>query len=144
MLDDLTVLSQSNPDSRKLERATAVTIYLQGYKHREIQDGLFVSSGFISKWTQLYQQPGASGLRLRHQGSVGYLDESEQQSVIRWLQSQAAWNLLELQNYLQDEYDVVFSSKQSYYALFHKARISWKKTQKRNPNADPSASGGRY
>lgn len=137
MLDDLTALIQSNPDSRELKRATAVTMYLQGYKHREIQDVLSVSSGFISKWTQLYQQLGAAGLRLRHQGSVGYLDETQRQAVITWLQSKAAWNLLELQNYLQHEYDVVFSSKQSYYTLFHEAGISWKKTQKRNPKADP-------
>jgi len=137
MINELTALIQSNPDSRELKRATAVTMYLQGYKHREIQDVLSVSSGFISKWTQLYQQLGATGLKLRYQGSVGYLDESERQAVLTWLQSKAAWNLLELQNHLQDEYDVVFSSKQSYYTLFREAGISWKKTQKCNPKTDP-------
>jgi len=43
------------------------------------------------------------------------------------------WNLAELQGYVQQEYDVVFDSKQSYYSLFEEAGISWKKTQKRNP-----------
>jgi putative transposase len=33
---------------------------------------------------------------------------------------------------------VVFDSKQSYYTLFEQAGISWKKTQKRNPKADPA------
>jgi len=37
------------------------------------------------------------------------------------------WNLAELQGYVQQEYDVVFDSKQSYYSLFEEAGISWKK-----------------
>jgi len=36
------------------------------------------------------------------------------------------WNLAELQGYVQQEYDVVFDSKQS-YSLFEEAGISWKK-----------------
>jgi len=32
---------------------------------------------------------------------------------------------------------VVFNSKQSYYTLFEQAGIRWKKTQKRNPKAEP-------
>ncbi|MBD2074629.1 winged helix-turn-helix domain-containing protein [Phormidium sp. FACHB-592] len=35
------------------------------------------------------------------------------------------------------QYDVVFESKQSYYTLFAEAGLSWKKTQKRHPQADP-------
>jgi len=38
---------------------------------------------------------------------------------------------------VQQDYDVVFDSKQSYYSLFEEAGISWKKTQKRNPKKDP-------
>jgi len=39
------------------------------------------------------------------------------------------WNLAELQGYVQQEYDVVFDSKQSYYSLFEEAGISWKNTE---------------
>ena len=35
------------------------------------------------------------------------------------------------------QYNVVFESKQSYYTLFAEAGLSWKKTQKRHPKADP-------
>lgn len=137
MLEDLNEMIESNPDPRELKRAVAVRMFLQGYKHREIQVILAVSSGFISKWTQVYEQLGAVGLRLAYPGSVGYLDVEQRQSVLRWLEAKNYWNLAELQAYIQDEYEVVFTSKQSYYSLFKQAGVSWKKTQKQNPKADP-------
>jgi putative transposase len=135
--DTLKAFIDSNPDPRELKRALAVQMYEQGYPHREIQAILSVSSGFISKWTQLYRQLGLLGLFLRHKGSVGYLSEPQRQAVIDHLRSQPTWHLSELQAYLEDQYQVVFASKQSYYALFQAAAISWKKSQKRNPKADP-------
>lgn len=137
MREDLKNLVQSNPDPRELKRATAVEMFLQGYKHHQIQSILSVSSGFISKWTKIYQQLGASALRLAYRGSSGYLTESEHQAVLDWLKAKSYWNLTDLQAHIQDEYDVVFRSKQSYYSLFEQAGISWKKTQKQNPKADP-------
>lgn len=87
-----------------------------------------MSSGFISKWTQLYEHQGLSGLKLGYQGPVGYLKPVQRQAVIAWLQTKNYWNLAELQGHIQDEYDVRFDSKQSYYTLFEQAGISWKKT----------------
>lgn len=138
MQDDLNEFIQSNSDPRELKRVIAVQMFLQDYKHREIQAILGVSSGFISKWTRLYEQFGVSGLRLGYQGSVGYLEPEQRQAVISWLQTKNYWNLAELQGHIQNEYDVVFDSKQSYYTLFEQAGISWKKTQKRNPKEDPA------
>lgn len=138
MLDNLNEFIQSNPDPRELKRAVAVQMFLKNYKHREIQEVLGVSSGFISKWTKLYKLLGVSGLRLAYQGSVGYLELAQRQAVIAWLGSNDYWNLAELQGHIQDHYDVVFDSKQSYYTLFEQAGISWKKTQKRNPKEDPA------
>ncbi len=137
MLEDLSEFIQSNPDCRELKRSLAVLMFLKGYRHREIQESLLVSSGFISKWTQRYQQRGIAGLRVGYQGSVGYLEPAQRQAVIAWLQSKNYWNLVELQGYVQQEYQVVFDSKQSYYTLFEQAGISWKKTQKCNPKEDP-------
>ena len=137
MLDGLNKFIQSNPDPRELKRAVAVQMFLQNYKHREIQAILGVSSGFISKWSRLYQQFGVSRLRLGYQGSAGYLEPEQRQAVITWLKTKNYWNLAELQGHVQDEFDVVFDSKQSYYTLFEQAGISWKKTQKRNPKEDP-------
>jgi putative transposase len=137
MLDGLNKFIQSNPDPRELKRAVAVQMFLQNYKHREIQAILGVSSGFISKWSRLYQQFGVSRLRLGYQGSAGYLEPEQRQAIITWLQTKNYWDLAELQGHIQDELDVVFDSKQSYYTLFEQAGISWKKTQKRNPKEDP-------
>lgn len=138
MRDDLNEFIQSNPDPRELKRAIAVEMFVQGYKHREIQEILGVSSGFISKWTQLYEQMNVCGLRLGYVGSVGYLEPWQRQAVLTWLQTKNYWDLAELQGHIQDESDVVFDSKQSYYTLFEQAGISWKKTQKRNPKEDPA------
>ena len=136
MLDDLYAFIQSNPDARELKRAIAVQMFLNGYKHREIGESLGVSSGFISKWTCRYEQSGVSGLRLGHKGSVGYLSATQRQDVMAWLKNKDYWNLTELQQHIEQEYEVVFESKQSYYTLFKEPGISWKKTQKYNPKAD--------
>jgi putative transposase len=138
-MDELTEFIQSNPDPRELKRALAVQMVMQEYTYYEIVDVLGVSVGFISKWRQTYEQQGVAGLSLRHQGSKGYLDSEQRQGVVKWLQQKNYWNLSELQQYVEAEYDVVFESKQSYYSLFAEAGISWKKTQKCNPKADPEA-----
>jgi putative transposase len=137
MLDDLTTFIKSNPDPRELKRAIAVQMWNNGYKHQEIQDNLSVSSGFISKWTQRYQEQGIVSLKLAHRGSLGYLDPEQRATVIQWIQEKDYWHLSELQTYLENEYDVIFKSKQSYYNLFDEAGLSWKKSQKYNPKTDP-------
>lgn len=137
MLEDLNAFIHSNPDARELKRAIAVQMFLKGYKHREIGESLGVSSGFISKWTRQYEQSGVPGLRLGYVGSVGYLSAGQRQEVVAWLKGKNYWSLTELQQHIEQEYEVVFESKQSYYTLFKEAGISWKKTQKRNPKADP-------
>lgn len=136
-MDELSQFIQGNPDPRELKRALAVQMVLQDYRHREIHCVLQVSSGFISKWTQAFKQQGVKGLQLQHKGSTGYLDDGERLAVVQWLKQKNYWNLQELQAYLENSYDVVFRSLQSYYELFHVAGISWKKTQKRNPKKDP-------
>lgn len=137
MLENLNAFIQSNPDARELKRAIAVQMFLKGFKHREIGESLGVSSGFISKWTQRYEESGVSALQLGYSGSVGYLKPEQRQAVIAWLKRKNYWNLAELHGHIEQEYEVRFDSKQSYYALFAEAGISWKKTQPRNPKADP-------
>lgn len=138
MLENLNQFIDANPDARELKRAVAVKMYLKGYKHREISEVIGVSSGFISKWTEHYEKFGVSGLKLGYRGSVGYLEPEQRQQALNWLKRKNYWNLDELQGYIEQEYDVVFDSKQSYYTLFEQAGISWKKTQKCNPKADPT------
>jgi putative transposase len=136
MIDDLTKMIEANPDPRELKRAVAVQMFLSGMKHREIQDILSVSSGFISKWTQMYELGGTACLRLGHRGSTGYLTVEQRAEVVSWIKMQQYWHLPELQAYLEKNYQVVFKSKQSYYDLLTEAGLSWKKSQKRNPKTE--------
>ena len=136
-MKELTEFIQSNPDPRELKRALAVQMVIQNYTYHAIRDVLKVSVGFITKWRQSYEQQGVAGLHLRHQGSRGHMTLEQRQAVLVWLKQKNHWHLGELQQHLEEQYDVVFESKQSYYTLFADAGISWKKTQKRNPKADP-------
>jgi transposase len=109
----------------------------QGYTYFKIRDILQVSVGFISKWRQAFEAEGIEGISLKYKGSKSYLDENQRQAVNSWLSEKQSWNLSELMQELEDSYNVVFASKQSYYDLFRDAGISWKKTQKYNPQKDP-------
>ena len=81
----------------------------------------------------LYEKGYISRLKLADRpGSVGYL-ESGQSAASKCLLPSKNRNLAELQEYIFENYDVVFDSKQSYYTLFNQARTRWKKNQKRNP-----------
>ena len=106
-MDQLSQFIQDNPEPRELKRALAVQMVRQDYRHRESQQILQVSSGFISKWTEAYDQQGVQGLRLRHKGSVGYLDARQRQAVLEWLQQKNYWDLPELQAHIDDYYGVV-------------------------------------
>lgn len=136
-MEELTEFIQSNPDPRELKRALAVQMVMQGYTYFEIRDVLQVCVGFISKWKQMFQEQGVAGLSLKYRGSTGYLDGGQLQTVVDWLKQKNYWHLSELQQHVEDTYEVVFASNQSYYELFKAAGISWKKTQQRHPRKDP-------
>ena len=136
-MEELVKFIQSNPDSRELKRALAVQMVLKGYLYRQIAEILSVSDSFISKWWLVFESEGLIGLQLSYQGSKGYLNAGQRQAVINWLQQKNYWNLVQLQQHIQNTYSIKFKSRQSYYELFAIAGISWKKTQKRNPKKDP-------
>lgn len=98
---------------------------------------LDVCESFIGKWRHIYRTQGAEGLKLGYQGSSGYLTAEQRTEVMAWLQEPQHWNVGPLRTYLHQRYGVVYQSRQSYYDLLHEAKLSWKKSQKRNPKADP-------
>ena len=127
----------NGPDRREVRKALAVKLVYQGYLYDQIQAILDVSRGSITGWKQAYEKYGIDGLRLRHKGRKSYLSWEQREQVLSWLQTKDCWELGELEYKLAFEYDVVYQSKQSYYNLFDAASISWKKTTKLNPKADP-------
>jgi putative transposase len=127
------------PDAREVRKALAVKLVYQGYLYDEIQTILDVSRGSITAWKQAYEEDGIDGLRLSYKGRKSYLLSAQREEVLSWLQTKDIWELGELEYKLAFEYDVVYESKQSYYDLFSEAGISWKKTTKLNPKANPDA-----
>lgn len=136
-MEELIEFIQTNPDPRELKRALSVQMVMQNYKHSTIGKILGVSVGFVNKWKYIFIEQGISGLRLGYKGSKSYLDSTQKQILLSWLQQKNYWHLSELKEYLSDNFDVVFESNQSYYDLLKQANISWKKTQKSNPRKDP-------
>lgn len=136
-MEELSKLIQANTDPRELKRALAVQMLMQNYKYSTIGSILGVSVSFISKWKYIFVEQGVGGLRLKYKGSKSYLDATQKQLVLNWLKRKNSWHLSELKEYIEDNFNVVFASNQSYYDFFKEANISWKKTQKTNPRKDP-------
>ena len=127
---------KSNPDARELKRALAVEMALAGEPYGKISQLLGMPKSCITLWKQKFIAAGLAGIRLGYKGSKGYLTASQRAEIISWLGARSYWNLDELVTYIDEHYDVIYRSKQSYYDLFAAAGISWKKTQKVNPKTD--------
>lgn len=130
-------LSKTVPTLGNLNEHFLVKMVEQNLLHAQRSELLGVSLGLISNYRQQFLRNGIEGLRLKYQGSKGYLSSQQRQNVINWLQQKDYWQLSELQTQIEVEYGVVFASLQSYYSLFAQAGISWKKTQKSNPRKNP-------
>ena len=129
-------LINSNPDPRELKRALAVKMSIDGHPDRTIAELLGVSNNFIRDWKKAFKVEGVAGIKLGYQGAKGKLTIEQREEIIEWLKNKKYWHLDELINHLEDRYDVVYKSKQSYYELFEQGRISWKRSQKVNPKFD--------
>jgi transposase len=129
-------LIKSNSDPRELKRALAVKMSIEGYSDRIIAQLLGVSTSFVRDWKRAFKVGGIAGIKLGYQGAIGKLTTEQRAEIIEWLKNKDYWHLEELINHVEDKYDVVYKSKQSYYDLFEQARISWKRTQKVNPKFD--------
>lgn len=136
-MNDVNELLKTTRESRELKRALAVKNTLAGRPWREVAEELGVCESFIGKWRHRYTLHGVEGLKLGYKGSSGYLTDDEKAEVRTWLQEPQRQNIGSLRAYLQRQYGIVYHSRQSYYALMQEAKLSWKKTQKRNPKADP-------
>ena len=94
---------------------------------------------FISEWKKAYLEQGVGGLELKYQGAKSLLSQSEREAVLAWLQSQEAWTVEQLRAHVEESYQVVFQSRQSYYDSLAAAKITRKKVQRSNPTHDEAA-----
>lgn len=135
-METLEQFIQSNPDSRELKRALAVQMSQRGHSYREIRDVLQVSVGFITSCSQRYEAAGVEGLKLNYWGTQGYLNVQQKQELFDCLAQKNAWTIEEVVDHIEDTYNVVYRSQQSYYALLKQAGFSWKKSQPVHPDHD--------
>ena len=132
-LKELSDFIDSNPEPREQKRAIAIIMmWIEGLPCSKIQKILNVSAAFISQSKAKFIKNGVKRLRLKHQGSKAYLNQSKRTDIIKYLKAKEFVSLQELREYIEDKYDVRFKSNQSYYQLFNEAEISCKKTQKKN------------
>ena len=133
----LSAFIASHPDARELKRALAVQMTLLGIKQGAIQAILGVQSSFISTWKKRYLSEGVACFRLGYKGSQPYLSADQRAQIHAWLATQSQPSVASLASYIQTQFGVVFKSSQNYYAILSQAGYSWKKTQARQPQADP-------
>ena len=71
-----------------------------------------------------------------YRGAKTKLTTEEEGSTIKWLLGQEYWDIIsELEIYLiiiEEKYDVIFESKESYYKIYRKAKITRQKAEKVN------------
>lgn len=135
-METLEQFIQSNPVPQELKRALAVQMSQRGHSYREIRDVLQVSVGFVTHCTQCYEASGVEGLKLNYWGTQGYLNAEQKQELLEWLAQKEAWILEEVMDHIEDTYQVIYRSPQSYYTLLKQAGFSWKKAQPVHPDQD--------
>jgi putative transposase len=114
---------QSTSDAREIKRALVVKWSLSGRYYRQIIKRVNLSLGFISKWNNKFSIGGVKGLRMAYKGKQGSLSKSEKAEIILWLSQREMWDLAELAIYIEDKYEVIYQSPQSYYCLFKSALL---------------------
>jgi putative transposase len=121
---------KSDIDARELKRAIAVRMAIAGNIYHEISLILGVSNFFIGYWKKQFKTKGIAGIKLGHKGSQGYLTALQNTEVIEWLKNKEYWNFDELVTYLEQDFGVIYKSKQSYYNFSTGQKLVGKKLKK--------------
>jgi transposase len=132
-MDDIDEIINEARDAREVKRAVSVKMSAQGFSPVQISQVLNVSLQYVSKWKGLYEAGGGVVLRLGHRGSESYLGEEERQAILRWIGARETVSVEALRDYIEEQYGVVYRSKQSYYELLEVGGMSYHRSEKNNP-----------
>ena len=77
-LDDIIDLTEN----LEVKRALAVKMFFSDFKVEDICKLLNVSDSFVSKWKIIYENKGASALKVNYQGGPGYLTERQRIQIL--------------------------------------------------------------
>ena len=129
-------LINDSDDVREVKRALGVKMLAQGLTPQQTSELLNVSLAWVSKWHSTYTTDGVAGLRLKYQGSPGYLNESERKDIAAWIAQHETLTVEAVRDYVEAQYGITYQSKQSYYALLAAGGMSPHQSEKVNPKRD--------
>ena len=136
-LDHINAFLDTTKDAREYKRAMAVKLLLLEFEPRDIAEMLNVTESFVSKWKKHCFNYGVDALTIKYHGYQGYLTPEQRKSIIERIKIQKTWNVDDLIDFVRTTYDIEFKSRQSYYAMFAAAGITWKRAQSQHPDKDP-------
>jgi hypothetical protein len=87
---------------------------LQSEPYSNITQLLGMHKSSITNWKQRFEVQGLEGIKLAYKGAKSYLTSAQRTEVITWLKTKNYGNLEELINHLDEQYGVIYQSKQSY------------------------------
>jgi transposase len=125
-----------SPENLEVKRALAVKMFLFDFRTEDICILLNVSDSFVSKWKIMYENEGASALKVNYQGGTGFLTEQQRIQILLHLENKPHGSVEELRDYIESHFGIVYQSKQSYYDLLKAAGLSWHQTQAVNPKRE--------
>jgi len=123
-------------DALEVKRAVCVKMALSGMPTVQITEMLNVTPQYVSKWRVRYEQQGAGSLVAGYRGSESYLTGEHRAEILSWIKTQETISVQAVRDYVEEQYGVVYQSKQSYYDLLQAAGLSYHKSEKRNPKRD--------
>ena len=91
----------NSPESLEVKRALAVKMFLFDFKTEDICMLLDVSDSFVSQWKIMYENEGASALKVNDQGGTGFLTEVQHIQIMVHLKNQSHGSVEELRNYIE-------------------------------------------
>jgi transposase len=135
-MDELDEIINEARDAREVKRAVSVKMRAQGFSPAQICQVLNVSLQYVSKWKGLYEVGGGAGLRLGHRGSESYVGDEARRAILQWIEARETVSVEALRDYIEEQYGVVYRSKQSYYDLLEAGGMSYHRSEKSNPKRD--------
>lgn len=129
-------LIEEAKDARELKRALSVQMTLSGMAVAQVGELLHVTPQYVRKWQGRYEAGGSDALRLGYQGSKSYLSGEQRQGLEDWIGTHETVSVEEVRDYVEEQYGVVYGSKQSDYALLEAGGMSYHRREPGNPKHD--------
>jgi transposase len=129
----LAELIEETKDARELKRALSVKMRQSGIGVAQVGELLEVTAQYVRKWQRRYEAGGVEALRVGYRGSESYLRGEQRQEVEEWIGTHETVSVEEVRDYIEEQYGVVYRSKQSYYEFLEAGGMSYHRTEPGNP-----------